>query len=72
MNGHLLDTSIVSELAPERRTNDGAIEAWLRDHREPLFVAAIVVAEIEQGICKLRRAGGEPGRAAFRMARPTD
>jgi len=31
---------------------------WLQDRHTLLFIPCIAIAELEQGICKLRRAGG--------------
>jgi hypothetical protein len=56
--GFLIDTGILSALAPDRPDLPEAFAAWLRRNSERLYVPCIAVAEIEQGICKLRRAGG--------------
>lgn len=57
-SGYLLDTSVLSILAPGKPTPDDELAGWLRDQSDLLYVSAVTVAEIEQGICKLRRAGG--------------
>ena len=57
-SGYLIDTSILSALAPDKPAVPEAFAAWLRQNSERLYVPCIAVAEIEQGICKLRRAGG--------------
>ena len=59
MSGHLLDTSVISELAPDRTARRDVLADWLQAHGEALFVPVIAVAEIEQGIAKLHRKGGE-------------
>ena len=59
MSGHLLDTSVISELAPDRAARRDVLADWLKAHGEALFVPVIAVAEIEQGIAKLHRKGGE-------------
>lgn len=56
--GYLLDTSVVSLLAPGRPLSDETLVGWIRDHNDTLYVSAVTISEIEQGICKLRRAGG--------------
>jgi predicted nucleic acid-binding protein len=57
--GYLLDTSVVSALAPGREAFvPAALAEWLQAHHQELFLSAIAVAEMAQGICKLRRAGG--------------
>lgn len=57
--GYLLDTSVVSALAPGREAFVTApLGAWLQAHHQELFLPAIAIAEMAQGIAKLRRAGG--------------
>lgn len=56
-SGYLLDTSVLSLLAPGKPTND-SVAQWIRDHNDLLYLSAVTIAEIEQGVCKLRRAGG--------------
>ena len=58
-SGYLLDTSVVSVLAPGRQgLVPTPLSAWLQAHHEQLFLPCIAVAEMAQGIGKLRRAGG--------------
>ena len=56
--GFLLDTSVLSLLAPDRLEPSPALATWLRKHIDVLYLSAVSVVEIEQGIAKLRRAGG--------------
>ena len=57
--GYLLDTSVVSALAPGRETYlPSAFGEWLQAHDAQLFLPAIAVAELAQGIAKLQRSGG--------------
>jgi predicted nucleic acid-binding protein len=58
VNGYLLDTSVLSLLAPGRPAPTAAFASWLRVRTDRLHISTVTVAEIEQGICKLRRAGG--------------
>ena len=56
--GYLLDTSVVSVLAPGRETFvPAALREWLQAHHQALFLPSIAIAEMAQGIGKLRRAG---------------
>ena len=55
--GFLLDTSVLSLLAPGRPTLDDTFSGWLREHEDRLYICAVTVAEIEQGIQKLHRTG---------------
>ena len=57
-NGYLLDTSVVSALAPGREAFvPTPLGAWLQAHHKELFLPSIAIAEMAQGIGKLRRAG---------------
>lgn len=57
--GYLLDTSVISAFAPGREAHfPVGFEAWLAARDERLFLPCIAVAELAQGIGKLRRSGG--------------
>lgn len=56
--GYLLDTSVLSALAPDSPAQSAKLAEWLRAHSSELFIPCIAIAELEQGIRKLRRAGG--------------
>jgi hypothetical protein len=58
-NGYLLDTSVISMLAPGREAFVPArLAGWLQAHHQALFLPCIAVEEMAQGIGKLRRTGG--------------
>ena len=57
-SGYLLDTSVLSLLAPGRSALKPELADWLRQKADALYLSAVTIAEIEQGICKLRRTGG--------------
>jgi predicted nucleic acid-binding protein len=59
VNGYLLDTSVVSVLAPGREAFvPTPLGEWLQVHHKQLYLPCIAIAEMAQGIGKLRRAGG--------------
>ena len=59
INGYLLDTSVLSVLVPGREAFVSTpLGEWLQAHHKELFLPSIAVAEMAQGIGKLRRAGG--------------
>lgn len=60
MPGYLVDTSLISALAPGKPPVRQDVANWLRSNTDQLFLPCIALAEIEQGICKLRRQGGKP------------
>jgi predicted nucleic acid-binding protein len=58
MSGYLLDTSVISAFAPGKPPVAADVGQWLLGKTNELFVPSVAIAEIEQGICKLRRNGG--------------
>jgi predicted nucleic acid-binding protein len=56
--GWLLDTSVLSMLAPGRPAPRAEWVDWLRAQAGRLYPSAVTIAQIEQGVCKLRRTGG--------------
>ena len=57
--GYLLDTSVVSALAPGREALvPTPLGGWLQANHQQLYLPSIAIAEMAQGIGKLRRAGG--------------
>lgn len=56
---YLLDTSVISALAPGREIHlPAGFADWLHARQSQLYIPCIAVAELAQGIGKLRRAGG--------------
>jgi toxin FitB len=58
--GWLLDTNIISQLAPRADGSPKApphLSAWLKSHSDSLYLSALSVVEITAGIRKLRRVG---------------
>jgi predicted nucleic acid-binding protein len=53
---YLVDTNVVSAAAPSRPASPALIE-WMDAQSASLFLSAVTVAEIEDGIAKLRREG---------------
>lgn len=53
---YLVDTNVLSAGAPSRVASAELI-GWMDKHSAELFLSAVTVAEIEDGIAKLRREG---------------
>ncbi len=53
----LVDTNVLSIRAPGRRERDATLTDWLDTHSDKLFLSTITVAEVVNGIAKLRRSG---------------
>ncbi len=51
---YLVDTNVISAGAPSRLAPVGLVD-WMDAHSALLFLSAVTVAEIEDGIAKLRR-----------------
>lgn len=60
MTGYLLDTSVLSAFAPERKAGSQELSIWIaaQGDAQTLYLSAITVAEVEKGIRKLHRTGG--------------
>lgn len=59
MKRYLLDTSVLSLMAPGRVGVSPALKDWFRRQGEQMFISTITVAEVQQGISKLHRTGAE-------------
>jgi predicted nucleic acid-binding protein len=59
--GFLLDTDVISELRKER-PHPRVVAWWDAHRREDLFISALVVGEVRQGIVQLR-ARNDPAQA---------
>lgn len=55
MKGILVDTSVLSEIAPGRLSATAA--QWFRDNDGRLFLPVVALSEISQGIARLERLG---------------
>jgi predicted nucleic acid-binding protein len=55
----LLDTSVLSELAPGRRPLPPRVASWLAAREARFHIATMTLAEISEGIAQLRRSGAE-------------
>jgi predicted nucleic acid-binding protein len=53
---YLVDTNVISAAAPSRPVALALVE-WMDTHSASLFLSAVTVTEIEDGIAKLRREG---------------
>jgi predicted nucleic acid-binding protein len=53
----LLDTNVVSALAPSKRAEAGGLAAWLDQASPHLFLSVVTAAEVAAGIAKAEREG---------------
>ena len=63
---YVVDTNVLSAGAPTKVPPAPDLVSWMERHSERLFLSAITVAEVEDGIAKVRRAGAT--RKADRLA----
>jgi predicted nucleic acid-binding protein len=52
---YLVDTNVVSAVAPSVRAATVSLSAWMDARSSDLFLSAVTIAEIGDGIAKLRR-----------------
>ncbi len=61
---YLVDTNVLSAGAPGRAERSAELVEWMDVHSDVLFLSAVTVAEIFDGIAKLKRTGSA-SRAAI-------
>lgn len=54
---YLVDTDVLSAGAPGRRERTAGLAAWMDAHSDSLFLSAVTVTEICNGIARIRRTG---------------
>jgi toxin FitB len=54
---YLVDTDVISEAVPSKGEPSAALVTWMDRNSGRLFLSAVTVAEIEDGISKARREG---------------
>ncbi|MGB6288311.1 MAG: PIN domain-containing protein, partial [Xanthobacteraceae bacterium] len=52
---YLVDTNVISASAPSKAVSTAELLKWMDDHSARLYLSAVTVAEIEDGIAKARR-----------------
>jgi toxin FitB len=57
MSRYLVDTDVVSVTAPTKAVTRAALTQWMDSHSTVLFLSAVTIAEIADGIAKARREG---------------
>lgn len=61
----LIDTNVISAAAPARAALTPALAAWLAARSDTLYLSAITVTEIVDGVAKLQREGASRRAAAL-------
>jgi len=54
---YLVDTNVISLVAPTKAVTRSGLVRWMDAHSQHLFLSAVTVAEIADGIAKARREG---------------
>jgi predicted nucleic acid-binding protein len=52
---YLVDTNVLSAGAPTKADSAPGLTAWMERHSAQLYLSAITVAEVEEGIAKARQ-----------------
>ncbi len=64
---YLLDTDVISALAPTKKQRPGALVDWLDEASNGLYLSVVTAAEIRAGIAKASREGASRKAAALNM-----
>jgi predicted nucleic acid-binding protein len=56
---YLVDTNVISAAAPTTAVRRSELMEWMESHSSDLFLSAVTVAEISDGIAKARREGAK-------------
>ncbi len=59
MTRYLVDTNVISAAAPTTAVKCPELVAWMDAHSAGLFLSAITIAEISEGIAKAKRQGAK-------------
>jgi toxin FitB len=54
---YLVDTNVISAAAPVTAARHAEIAEWMDSHSADLFLSAVTIAEIADGVAKARREG---------------
>jgi len=54
---YLVDTNVISAGALSRAQRHVLLSRWMDEHSEQLYLSAVTILEIEDGIARLRRSG---------------
>ena len=65
MSRYLVDTDVISVTAPRRTITRPELTQWMDSHSADLFLSAVTIAEIADGIAKGRREGATCKAAAL-------
>ena len=66
MTRYLVDTDVISAIAPTKVVSRPELAQWMEVHSSALFLSAVTVAEVADGIAKARREGAT--RKALRLS----
>ena len=57
MTRYLVDTDVISATAPTKTVSRSELANWMDSHSADLFLSAVTIAEIADGIAKAKREG---------------
>jgi toxin FitB len=59
VRGYLIDTNVISAAAPSMAARHAALVTWMETNSSDLYLSAVTVAEIADGIAKAKREGAK-------------
>ena len=63
MSRYLVDTDVISATARTKPVTRALLTQWMDSHSAKVFLSAVTIAEIADGIAKARREGAKPKAA---------
>ncbi|MGE0502902.1 MAG: PIN domain-containing protein [Rhizobiaceae bacterium] len=63
---YLLDTNVISAVAPTKASIDFALVEWIRKSSSRLFLSVVTASEVGRGVAKLEREGRRQKAEALR------
>lgn len=69
MTSYLVDTDVISAVAPAKAVKPADLLKWMDAHSSNLFISAVTIAEIADGVARAKREGAKTKiLCAFAMA----
>ena len=62
---YLVDTNVISASAPTKTHSRAELVEWMERNSDRLFLSAVTIAEVEDGIAKARREGAHQKATRF-------
>lgn len=65
MTSYLVDTDVISAVAPAKAVKPADLLKWMDAHSSNLFISAVTIAEIADGVARAKREGAKRKSSAL-------